>query len=47
MAEKITAFMDDAAAYLWQQFEKDMELTHAILDRTEKMWERIARTFKL
>ena len=36
--EKTTAFLDDATAWLWELFEKDMAMTESILHRTEALF---------
>ncbi len=43
---KVEEVLDTAAAFLWQQFEKDMATTQAIISRTEYAWARIESYFR-
>ena len=35
MTDAVNSWMDDAAQFAWELFEKDMAMTERILDRTE------------
>jgi hypothetical protein len=40
--DKMTLWLDDATDFIWHLFQKDLEMTEAILARTESVWDRIA-----
>lgn len=39
LVEKLSNLMDGATTFLWRQFEKDMQMTDAILARVEVLFD--------
>ena len=45
LLDQLNGWLDEAAAFLWRQFEADLALTEAILARTEALWQRVELFF--
>ena len=46
LMETLESFFDSLAAFIWQQFEKDMAMTEAILARTDQICDRVEKYFR-
>lgn len=41
LLSQINVCLDHVTGFLWNQFQKDMDMTNAILNRTEAVWARV------
>jgi len=39
MLDRLTVYLDAAAAFLWRMFEKDMALTESVIRHTETLYD--------